>query len=138
MIRMPSIEQANERRILGSMQTYLEGEERCGLKWISGIIGPEIPLARKLLLARFTHYKNTPRYCDLGQLLLSEPFEFSCECDRRYLLFCRAVDGPLHIFPCLKCEWNQPIAGEIVAAFRLNEDTWVWEAVSVQPMVVSK
>src|SRR5713226_2897961 len=99
MIRMASIEQVNERRISRSMQTYLEGEERCGLKWIRGIIGPEIPLARKLFLDRFGHYKNTPRYCDLEQALLCEPFEFTCDCDSRYLLYCRAVAGPLHFFP---------------------------------------
>jgi len=139
MIRMPSVEQANERRILGSMWTHLDGQERCGLKWIVGIIGPDIPLARKLLLSRCTHYKNAPRYRDLEQVLMSEPIEFTCACDSRYLIYCRAVAGPMQFFPCSKCEdCIQPIAGEIVSAFCLNEHTWVWEVVAVQPMVVSK
>ena len=137
MIRVRSIEQSNERRILGSMQTHLEGNARCTLKWTARIIGPEIPLARKLLLARCAHYSNTPRYSDLERFLLSEPFPFTCSCDSRYLLYRRAVDGPLHFFHCSKCDGTQPIAGQIMAAFRANEHNGVWETVPVEPMAFS-
>jgi hypothetical protein len=137
MIQVPSVEQVNERRIFRSMQPYMEGEEKCNLKWIRGVIGPDIPLARRLLLARFAPYKNTQRYCELEEVLSSEAFEFTCDCDIRYLLYCRA-EGPLSFFPCSECEWSQPIAGEIVAAFRLNERTGAWGSVPIQPTAVSK
>jgi hypothetical protein len=137
MIPVPSVEQANERRIFRSMQAYLEGEEKCKPKWIRGVIGPDIPLANKILLARFAQYKSTARYGDLGEFLSSEAFEFTCDCDSRYLLYCRPSHGPSIFFPCSKCEWHQPVAGEIVAAFLLNEHTWAWEAVHIQPTAVT-
>ncbi len=129
VISVPSIEQVNERRIFRSMQTYLEKEEKCTPKWIRGVIGPNIPLAKKILLARFAEYKNTARYRDLQEFLASEAFQFTCDCDSRYLLYCRPSHGPSSFFPCSKCEWHQPVGGEIVAAFRLNEYTGAWESV---------
>jgi hypothetical protein len=124
MISVPSM---NERRVFRSMQTYLEKEEKCTSRWIRGVIGPNIRLAKKILLARFAEYRNRARYRDLQEFLASEAFQFTCDCDSRYLLYCRPSHGPSSFFPCSKCEWHQPVAGEIVAAFRLNEYTGAWE-----------
>lgn len=137
MIRVPSVEEANERRIFRSMQAYLEGAEKCTAKWLRGIIGPDIPLAKRTLMARFDQYKNTSRYKDLQEFLLSERFEFTCDCDSRYLLYCRSSEGPSNFFSCVNCEWHQPVAGEIVAAFLLNEYTGVLEMVPIQPTPIS-
>ena len=129
MIRVPSVEEANERRIFRSMQSYLEGTERCTPKWIRGVIGPDVPLAKRILLARFERYKGAARYNDLQGFLSSEAFEFTCDCDSRFLLYCRPSDGPTAFFDCSECEWHQPVAGEIIAAFRLDEGTRTWHAV---------
>jgi hypothetical protein len=129
VIPVPSIEQVNERRIFRSMQTYLEKDEKCKPKWIRGVIGPDVPLAKKILLTRFAEYKNTARYRDMQEFLASQAFQFTCDCDSRYLLYCRPSAGPSSFLSCSTCEWHQPVAGEIVAAFRLNEYTGAGESV---------
>jgi hypothetical protein len=68
MIHMRPIEQINEKRILKSIQTYLEAESRCSVKWLRGVIGADAPLANRLLLTRFAEYSNTPKYRQLQTL----------------------------------------------------------------------
>ena len=69
MIQVSTIEQANERRIFRSIQTYMEGESGCTLNWIRGVIGPDIQLARQLLFARFSAYSHSPQFMRIDELL---------------------------------------------------------------------
>ncbi len=69
MIRVATVEQANERRIFRSMQPYMEGEEKCNLEWIRGVIGTDVPLARQFLLTRSAQYRDTTRYSELEEVL---------------------------------------------------------------------
>jgi len=66
------------------MQTYLEKDEKCKPKWVRGVIGPDVPLAKKILLTRFAEYKNTARYRDMQEFLASQAFQFTCDCDSRF------------------------------------------------------
>lgn len=65
MIRMPPVEQINEKRIARSIQAYMEGEPNCTLKWIIGVIGPDVAIADRLLSTQLLRYANTPQYRDL-------------------------------------------------------------------------
>jgi hypothetical protein len=65
MIRMRSIEQINEKRILKSIQAYFEGERTCTVKWLRGVVGYDVPLANRLLLTCFAGYSSTPKYREL-------------------------------------------------------------------------
>jgi len=65
VIATRTVEEANERRILRSIQGYLEGEQNCSRKWTLGVIGADALLANHLLLSRFAGYRSTPRFRDL-------------------------------------------------------------------------
>ena len=72
MIQVSTIEQANERRIVRSIQPYMQGENGCTLSWIRGVIDSDVQLARQLLSARFSAYSHTPQFRKIDELL-SEP-----------------------------------------------------------------
>ncbi len=63
MVQVPSVEQANQKRILGSMRAFLE--ESKNLAWILGVIGTEKALALELLTTRLVGYEDQARYKEL-------------------------------------------------------------------------
>ena len=72
MIPMRPMSVINERRIFRSMQPYMEGDAKCSLKWILGVIGADKPIAARLLLTRFAQYTNTQRYRELQEALSTQ------------------------------------------------------------------
>ncbi len=63
MIAVPLIEEVVRRRVFGSMQAYLDGENN--LKWVLGMIESNTRLAAALLVSRFGQYAQTQRYHEL-------------------------------------------------------------------------
>jgi hypothetical protein len=64
-----SVEDIVKRRIEGSIQTYLDGDPNCSVKWIRGIIENETQFAGKLLMTHFAQYSESPRFRDLQNSL---------------------------------------------------------------------
>ena len=69
MIPMRPMSVINERRIFRSIQPYMEGDAKCSLKWILGVIASDKPIAARLLRTRFAQYANTQRYRELEEAL---------------------------------------------------------------------
>ncbi len=60
---------SNRRRIRNSLRPYLEGE--CDLKWITGVIGDDVALAKQML-ATLPGYGLPARHYELSQWLDSQ------------------------------------------------------------------
>lgn len=68
MIRVPSPEECNRRRLRGSLQAYLDGT--CTLKWVLGVIGEQAAqrgLANIVLIHGFPKYWGTVRFRELQE-----------------------------------------------------------------------
>jgi len=81
MISVPSM---NERRVFGQCKLISKKRKSAHQDGFRGVIGPNIRLAKKILLARFAEYRNRARYRDLQEFLASEAFQFTCDCDSRF------------------------------------------------------
>jgi hypothetical protein len=132
-MRMPTVEQANEKRILRSIQAYFEGERNCTAKWLQGIIGSDVILANHLLLTRFSPCANLPRYRELQTTPVFRVSQITCDhCDIHYEVryrFALGMNWGSTFFQCVDCGTNYPIPGEKVSALRLNELTGQWESI---------
>jgi hypothetical protein len=132
-MRMPTVEQANEKRILHSIRAYLEGERNCTAKWLHGVIASDAPLANHLLLTRFSQCANLPRYRELQATPVFPIYPITCEhCGIRYEVryrFSFGTNWGSAFFQCVDCGTNYPIPGEKVNARRLNEATGQWETI---------
>src|SRR6266699_3184585 len=126
-MRMPTVEQANEKRIVHSIRAYLEGERNCTPKWLDGVIGSDVILANHMLLTRFRQCMNLPRYRELQARPVIRAYPITCEhCDILYEICYRltlGTDWGSTFFQCVDCGTNYPIPGEKVSALRLNETT---------------
>ena len=67
MIDLPPIEDIARKRLLRSMQAFLEGEQ--SLPWILGVIGNQRALALELLVTRLSEYGDHTLYDELRQEL---------------------------------------------------------------------
>ena len=132
-MRMPTVEQANEKRILRSIEAYLQGERSCTTKWLKGVIGSDAPLANHLLLTRFRPYAGLPRYRELQTTPVLPVLQLTCEhCDIRYEIRYRlslGVNSSPSFFRCIGCGKNYQIPGEQFGALRLNESIGQWESI---------
>jgi hypothetical protein len=128
---MPTVEKANEKRILRSIQAYFEGERNCTAKWLHGVIGSDVPLANHLLLTRFGQSANLSKYRELQATPVFPIYPITCEhCDIRYEIryrFALGMNWGSSFFPCVGCGKNYQIPGERVSALRLIEATGEWE-----------
>src|ERR1700730_7701200 len=130
---MPTPQQANERRIVGLLQSYFEGQPKCTVKWIRNVIGSDAALANRLLLTRFKQFGHLPRYRELQSTPVFPTHVIICSgCDISYEIryrFRLGTNWGLHLFQCVECGKNYPIPGEKVNARRLNEATGHWETI---------
>jgi hypothetical protein len=126
-MRMPTAEQANEKRISRSIEAYLQGERSCTTKWLKGVIGSDAPLANHLLLTRFSSYAGLPRYRELRATPMLPALQIICDhCDIRYEIRYRLALGANSspsFFRCIDCGKNYQIPGEQFGAMRLNKST---------------
>ena len=132
-MRMPSVEQANEKRILHSIRAYFEGERNCTANWLRGIIGVDAPLANHFLLTTFRPYAGLERYQELQTAPVFTAYEVGCrECGNSYQVRCRmtlGVNSSVSFLECRSCGKRYPLEGEIVSTVRLNESTGAWETI---------
>jgi hypothetical protein len=132
-MRMPTAEQANEKRILRSIQGYLQCERNCTAKWLKGVIGSDAPLANHLLLTQFRPYAGLPRYRELQATPVLPVLQITCEhCDIRYEIRYRltlGLNSSPTFFQCVDCGRNFQIPGERLSVLRLNQSAGLWESV---------